>query len=111
MFAPFFLPPCNVSCSCVGLTVSYFLLILRNTKLYETGHCFAKFRSFREIRNKVFRVVFAKLKKTFHFVVSHIFIEMLCLLFEFCTFHSRFVPFIPFSKGGILDWRDKGKEG
>ena len=32
----------------VGLTVSYFYLVSRNTKLYETGHCFAEFRSFRE---------------------------------------------------------------
>ena len=34
-----------------------FFLVSRNTKLYETGHCFAEFRSFRKIRNKVFRVV------------------------------------------------------
>ena len=41
----------------VGLTVSYFFLVSRNTKLYETVHCFAEFRLFCEIRNKVFRVV------------------------------------------------------
>ena len=34
--------------SWIGLTVSYFLKVSRNTKLYETGNCFAEFRSFRE---------------------------------------------------------------
>ena len=69
-----------------------FFLVSRNTKLYETGHCFAEFRSFREIRNKMFR----ETEKTFRFVVSHIFIEILCLLFEFRTFHSSLVPLIRF---------------
>ena len=46
----------------LGLTVSYFFLVSRNTELYETGHCFAEFRSFREmekntkIRKKCFEL-------------------------------------------------------
>ena len=32
----------------LGMTVFGIFLVSRKTKLYETGHCFAKFRSFRE---------------------------------------------------------------
>ena len=62
----------------LGLTVSFFL-VSRNTKLYETGHCFAEFRSFREtenntkIRKKGFRVVSRNLETMFRFVFSYIF--------------------------------------
>ena len=60
----------------VGLTVSYFFLVSRNTKLYETGHYFAEFRSFRETKKnyentkKSVSSCFAKLKKPFRFVVT-----------------------------------------
>ena len=61
----------SVTVLLLGLTVSHFFLVSRNTKLYETGHCFAEFRSFRETGKnmKIQKSVsscFAKLKK--HFV-------------------------------------------
>ena len=76
----------------VGSTVSFFLGP-RNTKLYEK---FAYFDRFAKYEIKCFQL-FRETEKTFRFVVSHIFIEILYLLFEFCTFHSSFVPFIRFS--------------
>ena len=54
-----------------------FFFASRNTKLYETDHCFAEFRSFSETEKirkyeKSVSSCFAKLKKSFRFVVSHI---------------------------------------
>ena len=67
---------CFTDVSRVGLTVSFFFLVSRNTKLYETGHYFAEFRSFRETKKnyentkKSVSSCFAKLKKPFRFVVT-----------------------------------------
>ena len=79
-----------------------FFFVSRNTILYETGHCFAKIRSFCEtvkypkIRKKVFRVVSRNCKTMFHFVFSYIFFQILYLLFEFRTLYSSFVPLVEF---------------
>ena len=70
-----------------------FFLVSQSTKLNETGHCFAELRKNTKIRIKCFEL-FAKLKKSFCFVVTHISNKILYLLFEFRTFYSSFVPFI-----------------
>ena len=59
-----------------------FFLVSRNTKLYETGHRFAEFRSFRETdkntkkRKKVFRVVSQNIETMFRFLFSYIFVTI-----------------------------------
>ena len=73
-----------------------FFFVSRNTKLYETGCCFAEFRSFRETEKstKIRKKSVSSWKKSFRFVVSHIFIKILNLLFEFRIFYFCFVSFI-----------------
>ena len=51
-------------------------LVSRDTKLYETGRCFAESRSFRETdknTKKVFRVVSRNCETVFHFVLYFFF--------------------------------------
>ena len=56
-----------------------FFLDSRNTKLHETGHCFAEFQSFREtekntkLRKKVFQIVLRNFETKFRFVFTYIF--------------------------------------
>ena len=99
---------------CFGCRVDsfVFLLVLWNTKLYETGHCFAEFRSFRKtekntkVRKKYFELFRETAKQSFvsHFrIFSFQFVHSLrnlWLLLEFRIFYSSFVlfksSFIPF---------------
>ena len=81
----------------IGLTVLYFFLVSQNTKLYETGHCFAtSFNRFAKLKKykKCVSSCFVKLKKTFRFVFLHIFIKIFNLLFKCCTFQSSFAFFL-----------------
>ena len=67
-------------------------------KLYETGHCFAEFRPFRDTEKirkyekKVFRVVSRNRETMFRFVFSYNFVKILYFLFDFHNFYSSFVP-------------------
>ena len=82
-----------------------FLLVSRNTKLYVTVTNRPLFRRVLVVsRNckkyeKSVSSCFAKLKKSFGFVVSHNFLSILYILrfsyilFEFRMFCSSFVPF------------------
>ena len=71
-----------------------FFLDSRNTKLHETGHCFAEFQSFRETEKKYKTTkksvsnCFAKLRNQVSFRIYVYF------LFKFCTFYSSLIPFI-----------------
>ena len=43
----------TMSCRCNRVDFFVFFLVSRNTKIYETRHCFAVFRSFRETKKNV----------------------------------------------------------
>ena len=74
------------------MTVSYFFLVSRIAKLYETGYWFAEFRSFSETEKyentkKVFQAVSRNWKNCF--------VSQFCIFpFKLCTFSSNFKPFI-----------------
>ena len=77
--------------------------VSRSTKLYETGHCFAEFQSFREIENntKIRKKCFELFRETCETMlrlVFRIFSFKFCAYSSiFCTFHSCIVPFIGIS--------------
>ena len=87
-----------------------FVLVLRNTKLYETGHCFAEFRLFRETEKirkyeKKCFVLFRQIEKNVSFRSFAYFklnflptLRISNLLFEFRTLYSNSscVPFFEF---------------
>ena len=71
-----------------------FFLSFANTKLYETGHCFARFRSFRESEKntkKAFRVV-SRNSVSSCFAKQCFVSYFRTFSFKFCTFSSSFVP-------------------
>ena len=74
-----------------------FFLVSRNTKLNEQVTVSPSFDCFAIYEIKCLEL-FRETKKTFRFVISHIFTEILYLFFEFCTFdsstfYSILVPF------------------
>ena len=83
-------------CPCLQTRVDSFVFfqVSRKTKLYETGRCFAEFRSFRgteKIRKYEKRVpsCFAKLRNCETMFRSY----FRTFSFKFCTYSSSFVPF------------------
>ena len=75
------------------LTVLYFFLVSRNTKLYETLRCFAKFCSFCETEKNT--KIQKKCFKLFHEMVKNCFVSYFRIFsIKFWTFSSIFSPFI-----------------